>query len=232
MSRALPLLLALMAGALGACAPDRVVTGSTYPHDVRNRHPIVLGDAPRTLDVFLANGGRIGQRQREDVRAFAAEYRQTGRGSLVAHLPVSEASAHWALEGIRQAMAEGGLPEGALVVSRYQPSDPSLAAPIRLSFSRLQAKVAGRCGLWPQDLGGSDVKFNASNDSYWNLGCATQSNLAAQVADPIDLVRARRETPGDTQRRTKDIQDLREGKDPSTVYRQDGQGRITQGLGN
>jgi pilus assembly protein CpaD len=226
------LVLALVAGSLGACAPDRVVTGSVYPHDVRERHPVVLADAPRTLDVFIAGGGRIGARQREDVRAFAAEYRQAGRGPIVAHVPASEANAAWALEGIRRAMSEVGVDGGHLTVVGYQPADPAIASPIRLTFHRMQAKVAGKCGLWPQDLGGSDVRFNASNDTYWNFGCATQSNFAAQVADPIDLVRGRPETPGDTQRRTKDIQDLREGKDPSTQYRQDGQGRITQSVGN
>lgn len=228
------LALVALAGALAACAPDRVVTSSTslYPHDARHRHPVVLADGPRTLDVFLANGGRIGQRQREDLHAFAAEYRRSGRGPLVAHLPVSEGNAHWALEGVRRALAEGGVPGSALVVGSYQPADPGLASPIRLSFKRLQAKVAGKCGLWPQDLGGSDQAFNASNDAYWNFGCAYHSNLAAQVADPVDLVRGRPETPGDTQRRTRDIQDLRDGKDPSTVYRQDDRGRITQGVGN
>jgi len=228
------LALAALAGTLAACAPDRVVTSQTslYPHDVRERHPVVLADGPRTLDVFLANGGRIGQRQRRDLQAFAAEYRQSGRGPLVAHLPVSEGNAHWAMEGVRRALAEGGVPAAALAVSSYRPADPAVASPIRLSFRRLQAKVAGKCGLWPQDLGGSDPAFNASNDAYWNFGCASQANLAAQVADPVDLVRARPESPGDTQRRTRDIEDLREGKDPSTVYRQDDRGRITQGVGN
>ena len=226
------LVLAILAGSAGACAPDRVVTGSAYPLEVRDRHPVVLAEAPRTLDVFITGGGKIGLRQREDVRAFAAEYRQAGRGPIVAHLPRDEAHAHWALEGIRVALSEGGVDGSHLVTSSYPPADPTIASPIRLTFHRLQAKVAGPCGLWPQDLGGSDPKFNASNAPYWNLGCATQSNFAAQVADPIDLVRGRPETPGDAQRRTKDIQDLRDGKDPSTQYRQDGQGKIKSEVGN
>jgi pilus assembly protein CpaD len=226
------LILAVLAGSVGACAPDRVVTGSAYPHEVRERHPVVLAEAPRTLDVFVGGGGKIGLRQREDLRTFAAEYRQAGRGPIVAHVPRGEANATWALEGIRSAMAESGLDAAHLVVSSYPPVDPAIASPIRLTFQRMQAKVAGRCGLWPQDLGGSDSKFNASNAPYWNFGCAAQSNFAAQVADPIDLVRGRSETPGDAQRRTKDIQDLREGKDPSTQYRQDGQGKINQAVGN
>jgi pilus assembly protein CpaD len=65
----------------------------------------------------------------------------------------------------------------------------------------MQAKVGGRCGLWPQDLGVSDPKFNAGNDPYWNLGCAMQSNVASQVADPLDLVRGRSEGRVDTVRR-------------------------------
>ncbi len=225
------LLLAILAGSVGACAPDRVVTGSAYPYEVRDRHPVVLADASRTLDVFLSGGGKIGARQREDVRAFAAEYREAGRGPIVAHVPSGETNAHRALDGIRDAMAEAGL-AAHLVVSSYPPADPTIASPIRLTFHRMQAKVAGKCGLWPQDLGGSDPKFNAGNAAYWNFGCATQSNFAAQVADPVDLVRGRPETPGDTQRRTKDIEDLREGKDPSTLYRQDGQGKITTSVGN
>jgi pilus assembly protein CpaD len=53
-----------------------------------------------------------------------------------------------------------------------------------------------------------------------------QSTVAAQVADPLDLVRGRTEGRIDTVRRARDIQTLREGKDPSTTYRQDDKGKI------
>lgn len=221
-----------------ACAPDRVVTGSTgptYPYDYRARHPITLAEGLRPLDVFVVGAGGLDSRQREDVRAFAAEYRKHGRGPIIAQLPAgspTDAYAHRTLDSIRYAVAESGVGPVPFAVSRYAVSDPSVASPIRLSFQKLEAKVATKCGLWPQDLGGSDPKFNYSNQPYWNLGCATQANLAAQVADPIDLVRGRTETPGDTLRRTRDIEDLRNGKDPSTVYRQDNQGRINQSVGN
>ena len=49
--------LLLLALPLSACAPDRVVTGSTYPTDHRERHPIVLANAPQTLDLFPTAGG-------------------------------------------------------------------------------------------------------------------------------------------------------------------------------
>jgi pilus assembly protein CpaD len=45
--------------------------------------------------------------------------------------------------------------------------------------------------------------------------------LAAQVADPIDLVRGRSEGRADIVKRMNAISKLREGKDPSTQYRQE-----------
>jgi pilus assembly protein CpaD len=224
-----------LAALIGACAPDRAVTGSIYPHDHHARHPIVLADGPRNLDVFIVGSGVLNPRQREDVRAFATEYRRHGQGPMTAQIPSggrTDAFAHRALDSIRATMEETGVPAAVISVSSYAVADPAVASTIRLSFQRLQAKVASKCGLWPQDLGGSDPRFNFGNQPYWNLGCATQSNLARQVADPIDLARGRIETHGDTLRRVKDIQDLRDGKDPSTVYRQDDQNRINRSVGN
>ena len=219
---------------LGGCGPDRAVTGSLYPHDHQERHPIVLADAPRTLDVF-ATGTRLSPRQRDDLHAFALEFRRHGRSALAVQMPSGASGSALALhtlDQVRAAMADAGVSPSQLIVSSYAAGDPRLASPIRLSFGRMQAKVAGRCGLFPQDLGGSDPSFNASNAPYWNLGCASQANLANQVADPVDLVRGRTETNGDTLRRSKVVQDYRDGKDPSTVYRQDGQNLINRTVGN
>ena len=46
-----------------------------------------------------------------------------------------------------------------------------------------------------------------------------QSNVASQVADPVDLVRGRPEARIDTVRRMENIKKLREAQDPSTQYR-------------
>src|SRR5215204_321798 len=109
---------------------------------------------------------------------------------------------------------------------------PAPASPIRLSFQRLKAKVAGKCGLWPHDLGVSNMSADLNNGPYWNQGCALQSNVATQVADPVDLVRGRQEGRIDTLRRSKDIENLRQGKDPSTQYRSDEKGKINTQVGN
>lgn len=223
---------AALGASLAACA-DRVVTAPTYPVDVRERHPIVLADAPRTLDVFVTSPLGLDPRQRADVKAFAIEYRRYGQGPLVAQVPTDVPNGFGTrrtLDAIGGAVAEAGAP-GALSVSPYRPADPLVASPIRLSFTRLQAKVADKCGLWPQDLGVADAAFNVRNDPYWNFGCAVRSNVAAQVDDPVDLVRGRTQTPPDTTRRMKVFQAIREGQDPSTQYRQE-RTRINQAVGN
>lgn len=214
----------LVVGALaGGCAGKGETTGSLAPDDVRERHPIVLRDAPRHLDVFVGRAGAgLDLRQSEDVVAFARDYRRSGRGGLVAEVPTGDRrdrATRDTLGGIRTALARGGVSPGALTVRGYPVQDPGLASPIRLSFASLQATLPHECGQWPTDLGSSDYKFSASNEPYWNLGCASQATLAAQVADPIDLVRARDEGRPDIVKRMGAIAKIREGKDPSTQYR-------------
>jgi pilus assembly protein CpaD len=219
---------------LGACVADRVVTGSTDALDYRQRHPIVLTEGPRSLDVFVTSYAGLDGRQREDIRTFAAEYRRTGQGAILAQVPAgtrNDAAAHITMSRINEALAEAGLPAGSVAATVYPVADPFVAAPIRLTFARLTAKVASACGTWPRDLGVSDYRKGNSNESYWNLGCAMQSNVAAQVADPVDLVRGRAEGRPDSIRRGKVIEAIREGKDPSTSYRQEGT-KINQAVGN
>jgi pilus assembly protein CpaD len=219
---------------LAACGADRAVTGSTYVHDYRTRHPIMLTDAPTTLDVFVNAANGLDPRQREDVLAFGRDYLRFGKGALTAQMPAgsgAEIAAHRTLAAIRDALETAGMPGGHLAVSTYLVADPRAASAIRLSFTRLQAKVASKCGLWPEDLGTSDARFNTNNASYWNHGCALQSNVAAQIADPVDLVRGRQEGRIDTLRRAKDIENIRQGKDPSTQYRSDEKAKINQQVG-
>jgi pilus assembly protein CpaD len=229
---ALPIVvLAALGPALGGCFADRDrdVTGSVYPNDVRDRHPITLVNAPRVLDIFVQGPNGVDYRQSGDLRMFLAEYRQLGTGPLVVQVPSGADLGGATRQAVAHIRESAG---GRLSISSYQPVDPSVASPIRLSFVRLQAKVSDRCGLWPQDLGVNDVSFNNSNEAYWNFGCAMQSNIASQTADPVDLVRGRPETAPDTIRRMGNIDKLRQATDPSTNYRQDSQNKISTSVGN
>lgn len=212
---------ALLAMPLAACGADRYVTNATYPADFRERHPIILADAPETLDVFVTSAHGIDARQRTDILAYASEYRRHGNSVVTAYLPNGtgqERALQGALKAVRQVFAEAGVPASALRVARYTPTEPMLAAPIRLSYARLSARVDSKCGTWPEDLASGSSVDGWKNRPYWNLGCAYQANFAAQVADPLDLARPRPEGPVDTIKRLNANQKLREGKDPSTIY--------------
>jgi pilus assembly protein CpaD len=101
----------------------------------------------------------------------------------------------------------------------YPLVDDKLAAPIRLSFQALKAKVANRCGEWPQDLASGSSVNGWQNETYWNFGCANQATLSAQVADPRDLANPRGETASYVEMRMRAITKLRMGEDPSTNWR-------------
>ncbi|WP_349369633.1 CpaD family pilus assembly protein [Salinarimonas sp.] len=208
--------------ALGACADRVVQTGSTYPADYRERHPIALTQTPAVLDVMIRGVG-LDPRQRTDVAAFAARYRDGGSGALHVQVPEGgdEIGTRRTLESVRATLAAAGVPAGYLSVSGYRPANAELAAAIRLSFRQLDARVQSRCGLWPQDLGVSDAGFNLRNEQHWNHGCATQNNVAAQVADPVDLVRARTATPIDVNARLPDVRAVRAAEYPATSFPED-----------
>lgn len=236
--RAAPLLAACALGALAtACKGDPPVTGGIDMTDYRARHPIVLTDGARSLDVFPTGVGHLDPRQVADVDAFLLEYRRYGRGILLMEVPRGVPPAQAAsIERTEAALARLGIQNGVgareVTVTGYAVAAPTLAAPIRLSFQRMQAKVADKCGLWPQDMGTSSFAYDYSNQPSWNLGCAMQANVAAQVADPVDLVRGRPEGRIDTVKRVRDIGQLRDGKDPSTTWRQDGQTAVKSQVGN
>ncbi len=184
------LAVVLLAGLLGACRADRAATtGSTYPVDLRTRHPIVLADADRSLDIFptgiglsIRGSGRISRPSWSSIGATVAArlFRWCPRGGVAALAgPVERTGA-----AIRRLAAEeiGVRPAGARI-GDYPVANPGLASPPAPELSTDAGKVADKCGLWPRDLGVSDLRADWSNEPNWKFGCATQANFAAQVAD-------------------------------------------------
>lgn len=215
------LVVLLLAGAgLAACARiDRTATVATHmPETVEERHPITLAETPVSIDIFPA-GQSFDKSQKLRVKQFGAMYKETGKGPIVVLLPSgnSRSGAERALPSIRGALASAGV-GGHLQVGSYQPEDANLAAPVRLSLVAVQAKVASRCGQWPDDLGSASSLEGWQNKQYWNFGCSHQNMFAQQVADPRDLASPRGETPSDVNMRMRAIGNVRRGNDPATKW--------------
>ncbi len=214
-------LLSTLALSAAGCSSnvDRTVATSAIPTDYHERHPVALVNARQSLDVFLlGQAGQLDYRQKHDIEAFSADYRAHGEGLVQVLVPrggVDPRATDATLLAIRRALAASGL-KGDIEVGSYVAADPKLAAVVRLSFVKLQARAASRCGDWPQDLASASSLDGWENRSYYNLGCATQQTLAAQMDDPRDLVKPRAEDPSDVLMRTRAIKDIRGNSDAPT----------------
>lgn len=214
---------AALAAPLAGCGVNRIKPGPDPERsgDPRLRHPIALMQRPYTLDVFPSSGARrLDQRTSEQIAGFARRYRQLGSGPIAILVPQSGPSAAagmTALDSIRHELARAGALT-PVTVGSYPVENPGLAAPVRLTFDGLKAKVVHRCGDWPRDLASGSTTDGWQNRSYWNFGCASQNMLATQVADPRDLAEPRGETPADTSMRMRAIGNVRKGSDPSTNW--------------
>ena len=203
--------LAVCATALAGCHADRIVADS-YPQPYEQRHPIVLAEGATRLDLPVGAGARgLTERQKDDIRAFAADWRKNGRGPIGMMAP---AGGDYGVPAVRAALAASGVPATQIVSQRYRPEGEGEVGLVKLGYVKLKAEVPHPCGLWPDDLGygGGDVRGATQNRDYWNFGCATQQNLAAQVADPEDLARPRTETPVYAARRQTVIEKYRQGE--------------------
>ncbi len=219
--------LAVRAAAAAACAvmvcgcnTDQQVTGAPeVPVDYRLRHPITLHEADRTLEVFLgSNRGELNPTQRAQVLAFGLGWKRAATGGVIVERPVGSSNARASAEAMREIvsiLAASGLPPQSIVVGTYEAATGPSPAPVRISYPRIKAQV-GPCGLWPEDIGPSFNRDYFENQPPWNFGCATQKTLAAEIANPSDLVQPRAETAPYTMRRVTVLQKYTAGQNTSS----------------
>jgi pilus assembly protein CpaD len=203
---------------LAGCGVNRTLPPRAVAQDYHDRHPVVLADAATSIDVFPARG--LDNATTSRIRDFVARYRRFGHGQITLLAPSGakdQLAARGGVDAVKRVLAESGV-SGAVYVGSYPVTDPNLAAPVRLSFQGVRAKVAGRCGEWPADLASASSLEGWDNTTYWNYGCASQTTLAAQIDDPRDLVAPRGESPADIESRMRAIGNVRKGSDPGTNW--------------
>lgn len=209
LNRLAPVALVVSTAIFSGCASKDAVTTSSIPDDYRTRHPIVLTEAEHTLDVPVASGDRsLTLAMRDNIRGFAQDYESKSKGTVQIMLPQGSHNAGAAAalrKQVRATLVSEGVPSRNIIETSYGASGQGDAAPIRLAFVSTTAQT-NACGQWPEDL----TLNTMENKQYYNFGCATQANLAAQIANPMDLVGPRGMTPIDAERRATAIQDYRD----------------------
>ena len=226
------LAFASLAAMLAGCQTTKPEpeTTETIPHDYRLRHPIVVRERDQTMTVFIGDRrGGLTPPQRADVGALAASWRREATGGFVVEVPVgspNERAATSVAHEIRAILQASGVPAHSIEMRPYRTQDPVRMSTIRISYPRMTAET-GPCGLWPEDIGPTMSAAHVNNRPYWNLGCAQQRNLAAQVADPQDLVQPRAETPPLASRRATALDKYRKGESSATQTQEGNKGKIS-----
>ncbi|SDP79399.1 pilus assembly protein CpaD [Phyllobacterium sp. YR620] len=199
-----PVLALLAVTLLAGCAP-REMTGS-IPDDYRTNHPIIISEKEQVADIPVGHADRkLSITQRSIVEQVIANYRANGSGMVHILLPAgspNERAAAGLRDDIAAVLRKGGVKPFNINSERYS-AGSSDSAPIRLSYSAMTASTHP-CGQWPKDL-----LETADNRHYANFGCASQNNLAAQIANPADLLGPRASSPIDAERRNIVIEDYR-----------------------
>ncbi|HEY7300879.1 MAG TPA: CpaD family pilus assembly protein [Xanthobacteraceae bacterium] len=223
------LAIAGCAAVLTGCNTVQEVTGAV-PLDSRQRHPIVINEGPRLVELFIGDKrGILNGSQRGQVLAFAGEWHRESTGGIRIDVPEGTSNAKAAASAAQEArsiLVAAGVPSGSIALHRMRPINPGKMATLRLSYPRMTAD-AGPCGLWPHDLGPTWDREHYENLEYWNFGCAQQRNLAAMVEDPADLVEPRGETPPYTGRRDVVLDKYRQGQSTVSIDPNADKGKIT-----
>jgi pilus assembly protein CpaD len=168
--------------------------------DPTQRHPILVSQQPSNLSLRVSRGSRdLSPHQRAQLIDFLDRYRARdgGNGKLVILAPKGAANedvASQAVLEIRYLVREAGFDEASVAVEDYH-EDRDPQPPIRVSYLRYVAE-GPECGHWA-----TNSAEEPQNLAHPNLGCATQRNLAAMVANPADLLGPRTTTSRPGERR-------------------------------
>jgi pilus assembly protein CpaD len=205
--RGLPGLIPVMAVAatalLAGCADRDSITVGSIPDDYRTNHPIVIAEKDLKIDLPVGAGDHgMTRNQRETLLGFLDGYDRRAAPVLTILVPygsVNEVAARAAGRDFARLAVASGIRKSRVVVTSYQARSAEASAPIRVVYTAVRAQT-DKCGRWPADLADT-----TDNRHYANFGCSYQNNLAAQIANPNDLLGPRKQSEIDAENRSRVI---------------------------
>lgn len=193
LAKTLPLLAATACG-LAACVDDYKALELSRPE---TRHQIAYAQRTEALLVEVPSGSHgLSANQEADVWQFIARYKVESNAQLRLSTPYSSrqhSAASAALRDVREIAREQGVPASSIVVGRHAPGRNSGNA-LKVAYEKPVA-VPPDCADWSEDVGRTRERLH-----YPQFGCATQRNLALNVANSRDLQRPQDEQPGSAER--------------------------------
>ncbi|MEO9339622.1 CpaD family pilus assembly protein [Mesorhizobium sp. SB112] len=207
-ARTAPIVAVLTAALLSGCANRDSIQVGSIPDDYRTNHPIVIAEKDQVLDLPVAASDRgMTRMQRTALQGFFSEYDRSAAPVVSIMSPsgaANDVAASHAARDFAALAAKSGVPRERVVMTQYQAPADATAAPIRVVYTAMKAQT-GPCGRWP-----SDIADTTDNKHYANFGCSYQNNMAAQIANPADLLGPRKTSEIDATNRSEVIDVYRE----------------------
>jgi pilus assembly protein CpaD len=167
----------------------------------------------------------LSPRQAEALAKFADYWRDDEGGMIGIQTPsegVDPAAAFRMGESARSFLLSKGVPASQIEVVGYAPEAGE--APLLVGYLRYRAEIP-RCGeKW------TSITRTYKNEVQANFGCAVSANMAAQIADPADLLGPRTMTPQDATRRQEVLDKYRKGEVTSAAKDDKADGAISRAV--
>lgn len=196
---AIPVLAIAVAALLAGCAKRDSITVGAVPDDYRTTHPIVIAEKIQKIDLPVGAGDRgMTGSQRATLLGFLDGYDKSAAPALTISIPsgsANEIAATAAGRDFARLAIASGISRNRIAVTTYQSVSAEASAPIRVAFVSVKAQT-DKCGRWPEDL-----LETSENKHYADFGCSYQNNLAAQMANPADLIGPRKQSDIDAENR-------------------------------
>ncbi len=219
-----PFLAIAALATLSACAtptPDRMSDVRTpldhfQPKAVSSEHEIRLA--------IHAQG--LSGPQADALAAFAADWADAEGGTITLRAPSGGPDAGAAFrtaEGARTFLIDQGVPSDRVVIAGYD-AQGQAGGILHVSYTRFEAVIPSCGKAW------TNIAHSMTNDAQPNFGCAVSANMAAQIADPADLVRAHQSAPIDASRRAVVLDKYRKGLMTSSEKDDQAKGVVSEAI--
>jgi len=209
-NRSLRLIVGLTALAASALLAGCATATKVPPKEAINptdQYPLRASETPGQIRLAAHPQG-LSDAQRAAVEDLADRWLQEGGGPVTIRVPntgVDPRSAEVTSSQTAALLRSLGVPDENIRRVAYDASGEGVA-PIVVAYSTYNAEIP-RCGLKWENL-----STNGQNKPMGNFGCAVSANMAAQIANPADIVQPRAMDPADAGRRTTVIEKYRQGQ--------------------
>lgn len=190
--------------ALSACVGGPASLGGEPPLTPTSRFTLQVEPGLDRIALAVHETG-LSANQRAALEALVGRFALEGAPALVIEAPAGgDAAAAETAWKVKAALEAAGVPGERIQLVGYDAPHPR--APVLAGFETLRA-VAPQCGTqW------GNLSRTGDNQPSANFGCAVTANLAAQIADPRDIVAPRALAPADAGRRSVVFDAYRSGK--------------------